>query len=159
MRNNFEALKSEMRELIATAVPVRVFSIEYAATMERFIVKAAQKPFRNINCFGVCLTNSELNKDRCPAPIAGKKENNGAIIDAIIVGLTIFLLDKIAFVDCSTVFGESDKPDNKDEIPNNPDRRGRRGSFTGRLKAKNPSKPERKKIQRQASKFFPRRIR
>lgn len=93
----------------------------------------------------------------------GKKEQRGAEISAASEAFLNSERDNfISFNgrrDCFLGFFELFRLMIKEEIPNNPERRGRRGSLIGRLKVAIPKNPAKRKIMRERRKLFSLKIR
>lgn len=107
-------------------------------------------PKENRNVLGFCSVNSLLNVAAWAEPIPGRKEHNGAAIDddkidfrySVLVSLTCFN----GVIDCLTKVVFDFKLIIRVEIPNNPDKRGRRGCSIGVLNVNNPRIPAKAKI-------------
>lgn len=112
----------------------------------------------------LCLNISEPIVAAWPEPIPGRNEQSGAEIADAIADFRNSDFDSFIFliglIICFASFEEEVfKEMTRAEEPNNPVKRGRRGSFTGRANVNKPRKPESMKINRDAKKFFSVKIR
>lgn len=99
----------------------------------------------------------------CPEPIPGRKEHSGAERNADKEEERISFLEGenelILLMTCFFILCLFFREFNIDETPKRPVRRGRRGSFNGRLNANNPIRPERVNTKRERRKFLSLKIR
>ncbi len=114
-------------------------------------------PIRKRKDLGGVSENSDDIVAACPEPKTGRNATNGAVNDAAIEDLIIsFFVRKMFFIFFISCFGREilllrDK--RMDEAPKRPERRGRRGSLTGRFRVRYPRKPAKINIVREAIKF------
>lgn len=98
-----------------------------------------------------------------PEPIPGRKEHNGAANAAAEVVFIISFLERVisfkGFIFCLGRIVFAFMLIIREEIPNKPVSKGKRGSLTGRLNVKRPKNPERIKITREGTISFSERIR
>ena len=94
----------------------------------------------------------------CPEPMPGRKAQNGDEIKIApiafmnsFLGILIWL---IGFICCFGIFDFVFRLIISPERPNIPERRGIKGCFTGRLKARKPKNPASVKTIRESVKFF-----
>ena len=133
---------------IATAVPERVLPILYTVINPKAETMVFIAPTKNKKERLSCSNISELIVAAWPEPMPGRKEHNGADIAAAKKDFeSCFFVNFISFsfeILCllmllALFFRETIKADE----PNKPVRRGRRGSFIGRLRVTRPRKPAR----------------
>ena len=105
---------------------------------------------KDLSFFSLCFVSSEPINAACPEPMPGRNEQRGAeIADAIEDFINSFFGRIIFFrglIICFWAFEGFFKEIIKFEIPKSPVKRGRRGCSIGRLRAKNPKNPDRRKI-------------
>ena len=106
---------------------------------------------------------SDPTNAACPDPRPGRKEENGAAMNEARndflkseKGILIFLRGMMS---CLGIFVFCWREVRRAEIPKRPERRGRSGSLTGRLKVKRPRRPERMKTMNAERILFSLRIR
>ena len=114
-------------------------------------------PFTTKKDFLSKLNNSELIVVACPEPKPGKKEKNGEIKNEARIDFKssffVNMIEERGCIICFSIFVEEFNEMNRDEIPNKPESKGNKGSFTGRLNVKKPNNPDREKIIRLVSNF------
>ena len=112
------------------------------------IVREEIKPRENKNCFELCFFIIEENVAICDAPIEGRKpirhERSVEIskFGRLFFNLICFIVVIFCFGICVFCFMVKIK----EEEPNNPVNKGRRGSFIGKFNVARPKKPARRKI-------------
>jgi hypothetical protein len=106
---------------------------------------------------GFCSVNSLANVAACPEPMPGRNEHRGAASEddkedfrnSDFVSFICLNEGRCCFINMVFDFKLTINP----ERPNKPESKGRRGSFTGRLKVKSPRSPAKTKTVIEIKKF------
>lgn len=131
---------------IFAAMPLRDFPREYKTIKlkPRKIVFVA--PTKTRNAFFDNFINEAPSVAACPLPIAGKILHNGENSRAAIIGFLRFFSFTFGFsIICGGILVFVFMLIIREEIPNNPESIGSRGSLTLELRTAIPRKPERRK--------------
>ncbi len=144
--------------LTAFAAPVLDFPIEYIRIKLRPITIVFNEPVKKRKLFLECFIISELISAAYPDPIAGRNAKIGEVIKELKIENFISFNGTIIFfkgtIFCFFIFSLLPILVIIEDAPNNPVRRGRRGSFTGKFKVANPRNPARMKTTIAEIAFF-----
>ena len=150
-------LRTPRRLCIAAAEPVLVFDIRNKPRKEKHIAAIETMPSMKRNCSLVDFTNWFPIIAICPLLNAGRKRVNGDTREEASKTPDFFIA--ISFPGfCLIIFVLCLMLRIKPEAPNNPERRGSKGSFRSILKTINPRIPVNKKTRIAKNFLFSRKI-